>query len=110
MKAQRRAPENTAVADWNQARDEEVARNVRAGLGIRPPLWWTFDSGHPELADAGTDAYAHLRPEADRSDAAARLHFLADSGELRQSELLAIATGQTAACEWRRTVLRGAER
>ena len=92
---------------WDRERDFEVARQIASGRGIRPHDWWVFDSKRPDLAaPAGDDAYAHLRGEGPFMDRAReRLRYLATTGELRDSELAAIASGSGGRYLWRQRVL-----
>lgn len=113
----RRVPrEHTAASSWLEQRDQQIARAIRCGLGIRPEGWWRFESSRPELAgSAADDLYAHLRddPEPYLLGAVERLRHLRVSGELRPAEIAAIHHGAATEREpgryaWRSRVLREA--
>jgi hypothetical protein len=103
----RLAPGASEAREWNLDRDGAVAVAVDSRLGIRPREWWKWESSRPDLAEGSDgDLYAHLPGSPGRERAAERLRYLVASGELAGAELLAVETGQGAAHEWRRRVLR----
>lgn len=103
----RRGAAASEAREWTLERAEALERVICSGLGIRPPLWWHFESARPDLADgADGDLYAHLDGSPERERAADRLRYLVASGELAGAELIAVETGTSAAHEWRRSVLR----
>lgn len=107
VKAVRRPKEATAALEWSLERDVQVARAIASGLGVRPPQWWQYDSGRPDLAaGADLDTYAHLRGGPHLEAAKVRLRHLASSGELRDSERAQIALGVGPAYEWRQQALQ----
>lgn len=104
----------TARATWEADAPEALEHARRAGLGIRPPLWWRYESGRPDLEDgAAGDAYVGLPvdgasepPEGPALDRArARLAHLALTGELTDDERRRIAERPGARGSWRREVL-----
>ena len=114
MRAQRRpkSPPLRAEAEWQAERDWKIQRSIDRGLGIRPKDWWRYESGRPDLAEGpalGEDLYGHvLGPVLER--AVERFRFLAATGELRPSEVKAIAAGEGDSYRWRQAIVGSHDR
>lgn len=100
----------TAVAAWEHDAAEAVERAIATGCGTRPPGWWVYEAGRPDLAEGpvlAMDLFSHLHHPAGDPDPAAeaRFRYLVGHGHLTPAELATIRTGTGARLAWRRRIL-----